>query len=128
MIPIHALDHLVLTVADIDQTCAFYQTVLGFRIVTFGQGRRAMEFGSQKINLHQAGREYDPKARHPTPGSADLCLITTLDLDSVIAHLTRAAVPIEEGPVARTGARGPIQSVYIRDPDHNLIEIARYDT
>lgn len=128
MIPIHALDHLVLTVADIDQTCAFYQTVLGFRIVTFGQGRRAMEFGSHKINLHQAGREYDPKARHPTPGSADLCLITTLDLDSVIAHLTRAAVPIEEGPVARTGARGPIQSVYIRDPDHNLIEIARYDT
>lgn len=127
MLKIKALDHLVLTVTDIDRTCDFYHRVLGFQIVTFGAGRKAMRFGAQKINLHQAGREFSPKARHPTPGSADLCLLTSLDMETVVARLAAADVPIEEGPVARTGAEGPITSVYIRDPDHNLIEIARYD-
>lgn len=128
MLDITHLDHLVLTVADLDKTCAFYETVLGFQVVTFGQGRKALAFGHQKINLHPADRPFDPKARHPTPGSADLCLITTRPLDSVIAHLARTGTAIEDGPVARTGATGPITSVYIRDPDHNLIEIARYDS
>ena len=127
MLEIYALDHLVLTVADIDRTCTFYRTVLGFEIVSFGEGRKAMTFGTQKINLHRAGHEFEPKARRPTPGSADLCLLTSAAMDVVIARLSDANVPIEEGPVARTGAEGPITSVYIRDPDQNLIEIARYD-
>lgn len=127
MLGISHLDHLVLTVSDVDRTCEFYEKVLGFEIITFGQGRRAMAFGNQKFNLHQAGNEFEPKALRPTPGSADLCLITSLALDIVIDRLNLAAVPIEAGPVARTGAQGPISSVYIRDPDNNLIEIASYD-
>ncbi|MDV0440521.1 VOC family protein [Xanthomonas sacchari] len=118
------LDHLVLTVADIDATCAFYAQVLGMRVVTFGEGRKALAFGQQKINLHRHGHEFDPKARAPTPGSADLCLLTATPLAQVVEELRAAAVPIEQGPVQRTGARGPILSVYIRDPDGNLIEIA----
>ncbi|WP_420008235.1 VOC family protein [Xanthomonas sacchari] len=118
------LDHLVLTVADIDATCAFYAQVLGMRVVTFGEGRKALAFGAQKINLHRHGHEFDPKARAPTPGSADLCLLTATPLAQVAEELRAAAVPIEQGPVQRTGARGPILSVYIRDPDGNLIEIA----
>ena len=120
------LDHLVLTVADLDQTIAFYQRVLGMQPVTFGQGRRALAFGPSKINLHQAGHEFDPKAAHPVPGSADLCLVTSTPLDEVIAHLAATGVMVEEGPVPRTGALGPMTSVYIRDPDQNLIEIASY--
>jgi catechol 2,3-dioxygenase-like lactoylglutathione lyase family enzyme len=118
------LDHLVLTVADIDTTIAFYERVLGMRAVTFGPGRRALEFGGQKINLHQAGREFEPKARRPTPGSADLCFLSAMALDAVVAHLQACGVPIEEGPVERTGAVGPMDSVYVRDPDANLIEIS----
>ncbi|MCI2262163.1 VOC family protein [Xanthomonas indica] len=118
------LDHLVLTVADIEATCAFYAQVLGMRVVTFGEGRKALAFGAQKINLHRRGHEFEPKARVPTPGSADLCFLTATPLGQVVEELRAAAVPIEQGPVQRTGARGPILSVYLRDPDGNLIEIA----
>ena len=126
MIEIDRLDHLVLTVADIERTCVFYASVLGMRVETFGAGRTALIFGRQKFNLHQAGREFLPKAARPTPGSADLCLIATTPLDRVIAHLKAKAVAIEEGPVARTGAAGPILSVYFRDPDENLVEVSNY--
>jgi len=94
--------------------------------VTFGSGRKALAFGSSKINLHQRGREFEPKAANPTPGSADLCLITDDPLDVVVADLTAGGVAIEEGPVSRTGARGPITSVYVRDPDRNLVELSNY--
>lgn len=123
---IDRLDHLVLTVADMDATVGFYVRVLGMEEVTFGEGRRALAFGRSKINLHQAGREYEPKAARPTPGSADLCLITETPLELVVAELSEHGVPIEEGPVTRTGATGPILSVYLRDPDDNLIEISTY--
>ena len=121
---VERLDHLVLTVADIDASCAFYQRVLGMQVVTFGQGRKALAFGQQKINLHRHGAEFEPKAVRPTPGSADLCLLVSTPLAEVVAHLQRCAVAIEEGPVPRTGATGPLLSVYIRDPDRNLIELA----
>jgi catechol 2,3-dioxygenase-like lactoylglutathione lyase family enzyme len=120
------LDHIVLTVADVAATCAFYERVLGMQAVTFGGGRKALSFGNQKINLHQAGREFEPKAAVPTPGSADLCLVSKVPLDQVIAHLQSCGVPILEGPVQRTGAMGPITSVYFRDPDDNLIEVCNY--
>ncbi|MFG1861305.1 VOC family protein [Microbispora bryophytorum] len=123
---IAGLDHLVLTVADIPRTIAFYRDALGMEPVTFGGGRHALVFGTSKINLHQAGHEIRPHALRPVPGSADLCLITHSPLDQVAAHLSAAGVPIEEGPVPRTGALGPITSLYIRDPDHNLIEISTY--
>lgn len=119
-----SLDHLVLTVRDIDATCAFYEKVLGMTPVTFGEGRRALAFGSQKINLHAAGREFEPKACRPTPGSADLCFLAATPLATVAAHLAACGVPVLEGPVRRTGATGPILSLYIRDPDANLVEIA----
>ena len=125
-VTITGLDHLVLTVTDLDQTAGFYQRVLGMRPVTFGAGRRALEFGTSKINLHQAGQEITPHAARPTRGSADLCLITTTPPGEVLAHLDAQHVPVEDGPVPRTGARGPITSIYIRDPDGNLIEIASY--
>jgi catechol 2,3-dioxygenase-like lactoylglutathione lyase family enzyme len=121
---IDSLDHLVLTVADIEASCAFYQRVLGMEVVTFGRGRKALAFGCQKINLHQAGREFEPKAQRPTPGSADLCFLTAVPLAQVQAHLAACGVPVLEGPVPRTGAQGPILSVYFRDPDLNLIEVA----
>ncbi len=121
---VERLDHLVLTVADIDASCAFYQRVLGMQVVTFGQGRKALAFGQQKINLHRLGAEFEPKALRPTPGSADLCLIVSTPLVEVMAHLQRCDVAIEEGPMPRTGATGPLLSVYIRDPDRNLIELA----
>jgi catechol 2,3-dioxygenase-like lactoylglutathione lyase family enzyme len=123
---IDSLDHLVLTVADVATSCAFYTRVLGMREVTFGAGRKALVFGDQKINLHPHGNEFEPKAKHPTPGSADLCLLTSSAPDDVIAHLKSLGIVIEEGPVQRTGARGPIESVYFRDPDGNLIEVSRY--
>jgi catechol 2,3-dioxygenase-like lactoylglutathione lyase family enzyme len=123
---IDRLDHLVLTVADTDATTDFYTRVLGMKAVTFGAGRTALAFGQSKINLHQAGHEFEPKAHRPTPGSADLCLITTDSLDRVVEELVRHDVPIEEGPVERTGATGPILSVYFRDPDRNLIEVSTY--
>ena len=121
---ISQLDHLVLTVADLDVTVDFYTRVLGMQPVTFGEGRKALAFGRQKINLHQAGREFEPKAERPTPGSADLCFIVATPLEAVIAHLEQQGVAILEGPVQRTGATGPIRSVYLRDPDLNLIELS----
>lgn len=118
------LDHLVLTVADIENTCNFYQTVLGFEVITFKGDRKALKFGHQKINLHQLGNEFEPKALQPTPGSADLCFISETPISEVVAHLNQLNIQIEEGPVERTGAMHPILSVYIRDPDQNLIEIS----
>ncbi len=123
---IDRLDHLVLTVQNIERACAFYERVLGMQIATFGAGRKALQFGQQKINLHEAGKEFDPKARHPTPGSGDLCFIASDPLEQVIEHLRACGVAIEEGPVQRTGALGPMQSVYLRDPDGNLIELSNY--
>jgi catechol 2,3-dioxygenase-like lactoylglutathione lyase family enzyme len=123
---IDRLDHLVLTVADLDATAEFYTRVLGMEAVTFGAGRVALTFGRSKINLHRAGHEFEPKARRPTPGSADLCLIAADPLERVIEELAAQDVPIEEGPVERTGAAGPIRSVYFRDPDQNLIEVSTY--
>jgi catechol 2,3-dioxygenase-like lactoylglutathione lyase family enzyme len=121
---IDSLDHLVLTVQDIEATCVFYQRVLGMEVVTFGAGRKALAFGVQKINLHQAGREFEPKAERPTPGSADLCFLTSVPLAEVQNHLVACGVTVTEGPVQRTGAQGPILSVYFRDPDLNLIEVS----
>jgi len=123
---IHRLDHLVLTVASIDATVDFYTRVLGMEVMRFGAGRTALSFGTSKINLHEAGREFEPKARHPTPGSADICLIVAGGLADVMAELTARGVAIEEGPVQRTGAAGPIVSCYLRDPDGNLIELSNY--
>lgn len=123
---IERIDHLVLTVSDIERTCDFYVRALGMQVVTFGDGRRALSLGEQKINLHQAGREFEPKALKPTPGSADVCFITSEPLKEVQRHLEACGVEIVEGPVKRTGALGSMDSVYIRDPDGNLVEISSY--
>ncbi|MFS0756669.1 VOC family protein [Noviherbaspirillum sp. 1P10PC] len=123
---IDRLDHLVLTVANVDVTCAFYQRVLGMGVVTFGESRKALTFGAQKINLHQHGREFEPKADMPTPGSADLCLIAGVPLAEAQAHVRACGIDIIEGPVQRTGAKGSILSIYFRDPDANLIEVSNY--
>jgi catechol 2,3-dioxygenase-like lactoylglutathione lyase family enzyme len=122
------IDHVVMTVTDLDATCDFYTRVLGMRVVTFAGGRKALAFGRQKINLHVAGREFEPKADRPTPGSVDLCLITTVPLDAVQAQLAACNVPIVEGPVDKTGAMGPIRSVDFRDPDRNLLDVSTYGT
>ena len=123
---IDAIDHLVLTVKDIEATCTFYTQALGMKVVTFGQGRKALTFGSQKINLHQRGKEFDPKAHRPTAGSGDFCLITSVALPEVVAHLKACNVELIEGPVNRTGAIGTLLSVYFRDPDLNLVEVSNY--
>lgn len=121
---IDCIDHLVLTVKDIDVTASFYSNVLGMDIVTFGGGRKALTFGTQKINLHQHKKEFEPKAQQPTPGSGDLCFITSVPLPEVVNHLSSCSVVVIEGPVQRTGATGLILSVYFRDPDMNLIEVS----
>jgi catechol 2,3-dioxygenase-like lactoylglutathione lyase family enzyme len=121
---IEVLDHLVLTVADIGRTRDFYERVLGMDPVVFGEGRHALAFGAQKINLHEAGREFEPKAAAPIPGSADLCFLTDSSVAEVVEHLEANSVEIIEGPVRRTGATGPIMSVYFRDPDGNLLEVS----
>lgn len=121
---IKRIDHLVLTVKNIEETCVFYSQTLGMEVITFGAGRWALAFGNQKFNLHQAGQEFEPKAAKPTPGSVDICLLTDTPIHEVAQHLASVGVPVVEGPVNRTGATGPILSVYIRDPDQNLIEIA----
>ena len=121
---IASIDHVVLTCADVEATIAFYERVLGMQPVTFGGGRRAIGFGVQKFNLHTAGREYVPHAATPARGSADFCLLAAVPLEDVIAHLGACSVAIEEGPVMKTGATGPIRSVYFRDPDGNLVEVS----
>ena len=118
------LDHLVLTTANEDTCVRFYVEVLGMTLETFGAGRKAFRFGHQKINLHVKGHEFEPKAQLPTPGSLDLCFIASVPLEDVIARLKDKGVPILEGPVMRTGATSRIRSVYVRDPDLNLIEIS----
>jgi catechol 2,3-dioxygenase-like lactoylglutathione lyase family enzyme len=124
---VETIDHIVLTVKDVDATCAFYAQALGMRITIFGDGRKALSFGTQKINLHPYRHEFEPKAKKPTPGSADLCLITAVPIPEVIKHLRANGVEILEGPVQRTGAMGAIRSVYFRDPDGNLIEVSNYE-
>ncbi|GAA1460081.1 VOC family protein [Williamsia maris] len=121
---IESLDHLVLTVADPDATVRFYTDVLGMTEHTFGSGRTALLFGRSKINLHRAGHEFEPKADRPTPGSADLCFLVATPIADIVEQLDAAGVPIVEGPVSRTGATGDILSVYVRDPDNNLIELS----
>ena len=121
---IRALDHLVLTTEHKDACIEFYTRVLGMQLEVFGEGRIALCFGDQKINLHERGRELEPKALHPTPGSLDLCFLAAQPLDAVIAQLHAAGVRIIEGPVLRTGAVFKLRSVYLRDPDQNLIEIS----
>lgn len=121
---IDSLDHLVLTVKDVDSTLSFYSKVLGMEIVTFSAGRKALSFGTQKINIHQYKREFEPKAQIPTPGSADLCFLTLVPLNEVLTHLIACGVTVFEGPVQRSGATGPILSIYFRDPDMNLIEVS----
>jgi len=123
---IDRIDHVVLTAHDVDRTIEFYSRVLGMEPVSFAGGRRGLAFGRQKINLHQAGREFEPKALTPTPGSLDLCLITETPLEDVVAHLKAEGVAIAQGPVEKTGALGAMSSVYFRDPDGNLIEVSNY--
>ena len=121
------IDHIVLTVKDINRTVQFYKSVLGMTIERFGEGRIALKFGNQKINLHEHGSEFEPKAHQPTPGSEDLCFLTNTKLEVAIEHVKNEGVKIIEGPVARTGASGPIISFYFRDPDQNLIEVANIE-
>jgi catechol 2,3-dioxygenase-like lactoylglutathione lyase family enzyme len=125
---IDSLDHIVLTVSDIESTVVFYTQVLGMRLEVFGENRRALFFGQQKINLHPANEPLKPHANLPTPGSADFCFITQVPIYEFITHLKQLNIQIEEGPVLRTGALGQIISVYLRDPDLNLIEISNYLT
>lgn len=120
------LDHLVLTTTDEAAATAFYVDVLGMTLEVFGNGRKAFRFGAQKINLHVKGKEFEPKAHTPVPGALDLCFIAAIPLDAVIDELARRQVRIVEGPVMRTGATGPIRSIYLRDPDLNLIEVSEY--
>lgn len=123
-IGIDSIDHLVLTVRDPAATISFYCQVLGMREISFANGRKAVAFGNHKINLHAHGSEIEPKAAHPQPGSADLCLITATPIDEVAQHIRQYGIRIVEGPVRRSGAKGAIVSIYLRDPDGNLIEIA----
>jgi catechol 2,3-dioxygenase-like lactoylglutathione lyase family enzyme len=121
---IDAIDHVVLTVRDIPASLAFYTRALGMREVIFGDDRRALAFGRCKLNLHQASREFEPKAAHPTPGAVDLCLLARTPVAEIVHHLAAQGIAIEAGPIERTGAQGPILSVYVRDPDGNLIELS----
>lgn len=128
MIRIDHLDHLVLTVADLEKTVQFYTSILGMALEEFGENRerKALRFGNQKINLHLKGKEFEPKAKTPLPGSSDLCFIAKTSIEEIQAILKEKGIPIEEGPVKRTGACGPILSIYLRDPDGNLLEFSNY--
>ncbi|WP_320109463.1 VOC family protein [Alkalimarinus alittae] len=123
---VERIDHLVLTVRDIEQSINFYERVMGMNKVIFGQGRIALSFGNQKINLHQLGNEFEPKASNVSVGSADLCFIIATSVLEVEEHLKTCGVPVIEGPVSRTGAMGKIESIYFQDPDGNLIEVSNY--
>jgi catechol 2,3-dioxygenase-like lactoylglutathione lyase family enzyme len=120
-------DHLVLTVRNVETTCAFYSSVLGMDVVTFENGRKALSFGPQKINLHESGKEFEPRANRPTPGSADLCFVTSTPIQDVVKQLELSKIRILDGPVKRTGALGKMMSVYFRDPDLNLLEVSNYE-
>jgi len=124
---IDRFDHIVLTVKDIDQTTRFYTEVLGMEQVTFGDNRKALTFGNQKINLHEQNNEFEPKAKFPTCGSADICFISKTDIESVKLEIEQKGINILEGIVQRTGAIGKLRSIYLRDPDGNLIEISSYE-
>jgi catechol 2,3-dioxygenase-like lactoylglutathione lyase family enzyme len=124
---IRSIDHFVLTAADVDATIDFYTRVLGMTAQSFAGGRRALAFGNQKINLHQAGAEFEPKARAATPGSADFCLLSDVPVAEIALHLAAEGVEIIEGPVAKTGAAGPLVSIYFRDPDGNLVEVSNLE-
>ncbi len=127
MIAIDRIDHFVITVADVGATCDFYSRVLGMEVVTFGaEKRKALSCGRNKINLHQSGQEFEPKAHRVMPGSADFCLITETPLADVISHLKDCGVALVQGPVPKSGATGQLQSVYFRDPDGNLVEVSNY--
>ena len=126
LVELTGIDHFVLTVEDVEATCAFYAEVLGAEAVSFGDGRTALRFGDQKVNLHRAGEEFEPRAARPTPGAGDFCVTTDADIETVVGDLREAGVEIVEGPVERTGAVGRTTSVYVRDPDENLVEIASY--
>jgi catechol 2,3-dioxygenase-like lactoylglutathione lyase family enzyme len=123
---IDSIDHVVFTVKDINATCDFYTKVLGMEVVTFGEGRKALAFGSQKINLQQSGRESTLIAEKPTPGSADICFVTSVPVSEVIVHLNSCGVRLVGGPVERNGAKGMMTAVYFRDPDLNLVEVSNY--
>src|ERR1700682_5192189 len=124
---IDRIDHIVITAFDVERTIDFYSRVMGMEPITFAGGRRGLALGRQKINLHQSGREYEPKALKPTPGSMDLCFISESPLADVIAELKANGVVIAEGPVPKTGALGPMMSVYFRDPDGNLMQVSNYE-
>ena len=126
VISVKGLDHLVLTVRDIEATCAFYHEVLGMRIESFDNGRLALRFGNQKINLHEVGHEIDPKADAPTPGSGDICLLMDNPMSDLVSELQERHIDYL-GPVSRTGACGEISSIYVRDPDRNLVELSVYE-
>jgi len=126
VIELDRIDHVVFTVRDVEATCAWYSRVLGTNVVTFGDGRKALQVGHCKINLHQTGRELEPKAARPGPGTQDICLVATSSMQDILDHLADASVPVIEGPVAKTGAMGPIESIYLRDPDDNLVELSWY--
>jgi catechol 2,3-dioxygenase-like lactoylglutathione lyase family enzyme len=123
---IKSIDHIVITVKDIDVTCDFYSNILNMTIIDLGKGRKALSFGNQKINLHKLGNEIEPKANHPTSGSADICFISDTKTEELIKELGNKGVPLVEGPVERIGAKGKMLSIYFRDPDLNLIEISNY--
>ena len=124
---IQSIDHIVLTVADVEKTIQFYTDVLGLQLVSFHNDRKALTFGNQKINLHQKGKEFEPKAEKPTCGSADLCFISKTNLKNVLKELQEKHIEIIDGIVDRTGAMGKIKSIYFRDPDKNLIEVSNYE-
>ena len=121
---INNIDHIVFTVNDIDAACRFYSRVLGMRIIEFGEGRKALSFGEMKINLHEKGKELEPKALNPVPGSIDICFITDIPMKDMLAHIDSCGIKVIEGPVKRSGSLGPIESIYLRDPDGNLIEVS----
>lgn len=122
------LDHLVLTVKDVARTVAFYTEMLGMRSVTFGDGRTALHFGNQKLNLHPSNRVLDPNVKHATPGSADLCFLVDEPIEEWMRHLARQGIPVILGPVERTGAQGQLRSIYLYDPDENLLELSNLMT
>ncbi|WP_372633110.1 VOC family protein [Cohnella sp.] len=123
---IERIDHIVLTVRDLEKTVRFYTGALGMELITFGANRKALSFGQQKINLHEYGNEFEPKAQSPLPGSEDLCFITKEPIEELRTQFIEKGIDIVEGPVKRTGALGPITSIYFRDPDGNLIELSNY--